>query len=687
MTTPVKTGSEFQVNLHETEDQSHADVASLTNGNLVYTWTSFGQDGSLEGVYGGLFQSSGNSSSFNEFRINSSTTWDQNSSRVLALDGGGYFVTWTSGHDPAKSADIYGQLFNADGTAKGSEIRINSTTVYDQFDSDIAVSSNGDILVTWVSNQSGTQQDIYGKWLTANGLEISGEFLINSYTDSTQTDVSVATLTNGKTVVVWSSLGQDGSDFGVYGQRFNADKTVDGREFHVSIATSDSQKNPSVAALPGGGFVVAYQIDGGKDGDGSGIYHQRYDASGNLLTAEYLVNTTTASNQQMPSVASLSDGGYVIVWESYNQDSLLDWGIFGQRYDASGNKAGAEFQVNTYTTANQIRPEVTGLTNGGFAVTWDSVQDSSGASVHSQLFSYVSANSTAGDDHVFAYGPGQTVSGGGGNDDITGSDDPNGKDTLNGDDGDDILKGLAGEDELLGGTGNDMLDGGEGNDKLGGGDGQDNLQGGDGNDELDGGSGQDWMFGGLGDDIYHVDDILDYIDEGIAFPSVPGGGNDSLISTAAWYFESNASIENLTIDAAAKTSGGFTTLVAGSNDNVLRGNAGNNILFANWGNDTVYAGAGIDHIDLSDRGAGATGANTVMFELGNGYDILWNFAPGTDKVDLKPFGLADYTALQALGHDDGLGNSYFALGPAGSDYLYVIGHELADFSAGDFILS
>jgi serralysin len=245
------------------------------------------------------------------------------------------------------------------------------------------------------------------------------------------------------------------------------------------------------------------------------------------------------------------------------------------------------------------------------------------------------------------------------------------------------ISGSGYADKLTGDGNTNVLSGGQGADGLYGGAGRDLLAGGIGADILDGGIGEDWLYGGPGDDIYYVDETLDFIDEGIQFPSLPGGGNDTLISTASWYYESNFTIENLNI--AESAAGAHTTLVGGGFDNIIRGNTGDNNLYANWGNDTIYAGRGLDHIDLANRNAGATGANTVMFEVGNGYDIIWNFQPGTDKVNVAAFGLGNYAGLTALGHNDGLGNSYFALGATGTDYLYIIGQELSALSAGDFI--
>ena len=67
-------------------------------------------------------------------------------------------------------------------------------------------------------------------------------------------------------------------------------------------------------------------------------------------------------------------------------------GVFGQRFDSSGTKVGTEFQVNSYTTGNQSSsnngPQITELTNGGYAITWTSVgQDSDSSNgIYMQLF-------------------------------------------------------------------------------------------------------------------------------------------------------------------------------------------------------------------------------------------------------------------------------------------------------------
>jgi hypothetical protein len=106
------------------------------------------------------------------------------------------------------------------------------------------------------------------------------------------------------------------------------------------------------------------------------------------------VNTWTTGYQEYPSITSLSNGGFVVVWESNGQDGSYD-GVYGQRFDSNGNKVGSEFQVNTWTTDWEDHPSITSLPNGGFVVVWEggcdylgcTPQDGSGYGVYGRIFS------------------------------------------------------------------------------------------------------------------------------------------------------------------------------------------------------------------------------------------------------------------------------------------------------------
>eukprot|EP01060_Flectonema_neradi_P035216 TRINITY_DN6412_c0_g1_i1.p1 TRINITY_DN6412_c0_g1~~TRINITY_DN6412_c0_g1_i1.p1 ORF type:complete len:695 (+),score=132.71 TRINITY_DN6412_c0_g1_i1:43-2085(+) len=217
------------------------------------------------------------------------------------------------------------------------------------------------------------------------------EFLVNTHLDGPQQQPACAKLSNGGFVITWESMGQDSSRWGVFGQSFDHLSVEDGPEFAVNTHTKGSQKDPDVAGLQGANaneFVVTWASKL-QDGTDFGIRAQRFDLNGNMIGDEFSVNTFHDGRQRQPSISSFSDGGYVIAWDSFGQDSS-EYGVYAQIFDASHNMVGNEIAVNTHTDLDQREPAVVVLCNGGFVVTWTSwLQDGSKAGVYYQVFDSV----------------------------------------------------------------------------------------------------------------------------------------------------------------------------------------------------------------------------------------------------------------------------------------------------------
>src|SRR6185503_16022008 len=195
------------------------------------------------------------------------------------------------------------------------------------------------------------------------------EFQINSYTTNTQRFGAVASDANGDFVVVWGGDGQDGSSYGVFGQRFNASGVTQGAEFQVNTYTTGFQTSAAVSSDANGNFVVVWTSL--PDGGGYGIFGRRYNATGIPQGAEFQVNSYTTSGQYLPTVAFDANGNFVVAWRSSGQDGS-SYGIFGKRFNAAGAALGGDFQVNAYTTGGQTAPRIASDANGNFVVVWTS---------------------------------------------------------------------------------------------------------------------------------------------------------------------------------------------------------------------------------------------------------------------------------------------------------------------------
>ena len=62
-------GSEFQINTHTSDYQQFSTVAMDAVGNFVVTWSSYNQDGSSSGIYGQRYDAAGTALG-GEFQIN-----------------------------------------------------------------------------------------------------------------------------------------------------------------------------------------------------------------------------------------------------------------------------------------------------------------------------------------------------------------------------------------------------------------------------------------------------------------------------------------------------------------------------------------------------------------------------------------------------------------------------------------
>jgi hypothetical protein len=273
----------------------------------------------------------------------------------------------------------------APGDALGPEFQVNSFTTDTQLDSAVAMDADGDFVVAWTDygGQDGSSAGIFAQRFDAAGVAQGGEFQVNTFTTGSQVVPAVAMDADGDFVVAWQSFGQDGSSRGVFAQRYDAAGVGQGGEFLVNTQTSNAQDDPAIAMDADGDFVVAW-ASFGPDGSDWGIFAQRYDAAGVAQGGEFQVNAFTTGDQELPAVAMDADGDFVVAWRSYGQDGS-GYGVFAQRYDAAGVGQGGELLVNTQTSNAQNDPAIAMDADGDFVVAWASeIQDGSSDGIFAQ---------------------------------------------------------------------------------------------------------------------------------------------------------------------------------------------------------------------------------------------------------------------------------------------------------------
>src|SRR6185436_17196022 len=137
--------------------------------------------------------------------------------------------------------------FDSSGQALGGEIFVNGFSAGAQDDPSIAIDGNGGFVVVWTSNgQDGALLGVFGRRFSAVGLRLGVEFQVPVFTVNNQSGLSIAMRPNGDFVVAWSSLGQDGSDLGVFASRYSSTGTALGAELQVNAYTTGIQTAPAL---------------------------------------------------------------------------------------------------------------------------------------------------------------------------------------------------------------------------------------------------------------------------------------------------------------------------------------------------------------------------------------------------------------------------------------------------------
>jgi len=200
-----------------------------------------------------------------------------------------------------------------------------------------------------------------------------------------ETQPTVAGLSGGGFVLTWEATNADGSESGVQAQLFDSAGNVASGIIPVNTTAAGDQDSPSVASRGGGGFVVVWRDESGASPSASEIVGQLFDAGGNKVGGEFVVNVPDVVYQSRPDVASLSSGGFVVTWSDSNGSDVR-----AQVYDVAGNKIGGTITVNTTLVEFQYDQRVIGLANGGFVVTWEDRSqtggDTDGQATRAQVF-------------------------------------------------------------------------------------------------------------------------------------------------------------------------------------------------------------------------------------------------------------------------------------------------------------
>jgi len=336
--------STFRVNSNGAGNQEQPKVSLLKNGGAVVVWQGGAESyqhiyarfftASNTFLTGDVLV---NGSPTNVYQVNPVVAVLTNNTAVIAY--GSYNQVSKS-----SMQDVYFQRMNTNGAKVGAEVLVNQFTTYNQRTPAIAALATGKFVVVWVSEQersvgstNGTPAsvDIYGRIYNADGTSVGSEFLINS-NFNVCANPSVVGAADGSFAVAWSEMNMlvptNSWDISV---RTFSSAGVGGAVKRVNTYTYGEQYAPVIAAdgAAGAGYMIAW-TSLGQDGSREGVFSRFMNVNGTFSGGEVPVNSTTSAQQMHPAVASDANGRFLAVWTSF-EGVPAGFDLYAQRFSST----------------------------------------------------------------------------------------------------------------------------------------------------------------------------------------------------------------------------------------------------------------------------------------------------------------------------------------------------------------
>lgn len=249
----------------------------------------------------------------------------------------------------------------------GEDFVVSSTTKNDQADPTVATLTNGNQVVVWTSDDTGflSEQMVRGRILGPDGHAIGDDFLLTKLEAGYNYAPTVTPLANGGFLACWSS----GSPVVIKARYFDSTGEPEGGERRISPSSLFSQHSPVCAAQPDGSVLVLWHVTepGGIVTRGCVLDADR-KISGDIFDLE-----TSTPDTLGTTVKALQDGRYFIAYRTQDASGVgANGDVFGRFVNPDGSYSSDEILINNETNGVQAQPSFVELPDGRLFITWSS---------------------------------------------------------------------------------------------------------------------------------------------------------------------------------------------------------------------------------------------------------------------------------------------------------------------------
>jgi hypothetical protein len=253
-----------------------------------------------------------------EQQVNTYTMANQ-SGGAVAGGGGQFVVVWSSDGQDGGAGGIYARRYGSDGAVLSGELHVNTTITYN-LEPTVAVAPDGRFAVAWRSFSG--SDSIVARMFAADGTPLTGELVVTA-TPTGSADTPVVALDDAANMVVaWHDESTPGEQ-NILARRYSAGGAALTGSLPIAT-TAMNEQTPSIAAQPGGSFVVTWDLYRPYPADDDDELIARFAPDGTPLTAPALIAADLGDREGGAVVATAPDGSvvaaYTEVWRRFAPD-------------------------------------------------------------------------------------------------------------------------------------------------------------------------------------------------------------------------------------------------------------------------------------------------------------------------------------------------------------------------------
>ena len=664
-------------------------VGVSTDGTIMIAWLVENPLPAIFDVVARVFDRSG-SPIGPEFTVNTNTDGFQVDPLVTSLEDGNFLVTWLRGSQDGAN----GQLLDSSGNKIGDEFFVSPGP--HNYTRDVVGLAGGGFAAAWDDVLADESSGITGQIFNADGTPRGTPFLVNTYEPGEQLLPSLAALPSVGFVAAWFDnnidYGIETGHGGIWLQLFDANGNKIGGEVEASADLPVAQDRPALEVIADVGILAVWRDNSTDNPDGSTQLHgQLFDFSLNRIGDDFVI-ASSPSEKYQPQLAFLDNGSVVLGWWDQAIGNYSDQNVRAQILHATVQGTEASDVISGTRLADFIIGR-----SGDDRIDGLAGDDYLDGGAGNDLLQGGDGNDfllgDAGSDTLIGGAGADTFAGGLGDDLLIGGA---GGDLLSGDEGIDTVSfaqdgaavfvnltlGAGYTNTSFGDTfyGIENVIGSSANDFIIGDPGINRLDGGEGDDVVLGAIGADTLIGGIGTDTASYED-----NSGVVFVNLALG-------------------QGFNNAAEGDTLEGIENLIGGLFDDFFIGDDGANRLDGALGADTLVGNGGADVFVFKHSPGAASGFDNPNSNAN--VDTILDFTTGEDTIELAGSiftalseGTLDPDAFvlgtEALDADDRIiydaetGNLYYdADGAGGADaVLFAVLDNQAPIAATDFVIT